>query len=146
MQKEATRQRYGFLERLNGNEFAGRNLNRDVDFSNDFFSDPKGMLSNLAPQFGMVAMPDIVGQMMPRIREVVKNGAIAKHELEKQVMADAFEATFSKMGAGFAAIETAIKQQPIVISNADTPYAIKQTKGNVTTFSLHEPVKRKKKG
>ena len=134
-----------FLDRLNDNEFTGRNLNRDVDFSNDFFGDPKGMLTSLAPKFGMVAIPDVFGKMLPRIRETVKQSHVAKQEREREMIAEVVQGAFAKMGIGLENVERAIKEQPLAIPITEQGYLIKQTRGNVTTSSLHEPPKRRAK-
>lgn len=132
-----------FLERLNGNEFAGVDLNRHIDFSRDFFNDPSGMINVLAPKYDVPIMPDYVSAILPTIRKTVMDGHAAKLAHEKSAMVEAMGGYLQKVETGIGRVEKAIAEMPQIIPLTEMGYMEKRKKGNTTSIAVYDPPKRK---
>jgi len=138
-----SREHDGFLERLNDNEFSGMDLGKQIDFSNAFFDDPAAMIRELAPEYDVPLLPDIMLPLLKSARKVEKEAAAARGEMQRAAITEAFTIAFGQLDGGFARIERAISEQEVAIPITPDGYMLKKKSGNTTSLSIHEAPKRR---
>lgn len=138
-----SREHDSFIERLNNGEFQGEDLNRHVNFSRDFFNDPKNMIASLAPEYGVPVLPDYLANAIPKLRETTAASREAKAANEKAVMVEVFAEMFGRMQGGIGSVERAIREQPLAIPITPDGYIIKDKQGNTENVRVYAAPKRR---